>query len=87
MFNSAMLVVGNVMFWKIDPSNKAARYVGTFFALGGATSLFPLILTWAQTSIRQQSKRGFTSALVVAWGGIGGIISGVAFFEKEAKKG
>lgn len=46
-----------------------------------------LIIAWAQTSIREQSKRGFNSAILIAFGGVGGILAGVLFMESEAKTG
>ncbi|BEJ17664.1 hypothetical protein CspHIS471_0610650 [Cutaneotrichosporon sp. HIS471] len=87
-FNAICVIVGTCMYSQLhDPKDKAARYAGVFLAIGGCNSNVPLILAWAQSSIRRQSKRGFASALIVAWGGIGGILSGVAFMEREAKKG
>lgn len=87
MLNATVLVVGTIMFSQIEKSNKEARYAGVFLAFGGATCNVPLIIAWGQTSIRSQSKRAFTAALLVAWGGIGGILAGVLFIEKEAKAG
>jgi len=78
-FNALCLIVGTCMYSQLDKTHKAARYAGIFLAIGGCNSNVPLIISWAQTSIRSQSKRGFTSALIVAWGGIGGILASVAF--------
>lgn len=47
----------------------------------------PLTVAWSQSNIRDQSKRAFTAAVVIAFGGIGGIIASVAFIEKEAADG
>lgn len=63
------------MYAYIPEQYKAARYVGVFFATAGCTSNVPLIISWSQTSIRTQSKRGFASALIVGFGGIGGIVA------------
>ncbi|TXT13900.1 uncharacterized protein COLE_00093 [Cutaneotrichosporon oleaginosum] len=87
MFNALLLVIGTIMFSQLENSKKEARYAGVFLAFGGATMNVPLIIAWTQTSIRSQSKRAFTAALLVAWGGIGGILAGVLFIEKEAKRG
>lgn len=46
-----------------------------------------LIVAWAQSNIRAQSKRGYASALIVAWGGIGGILAGVVFMDSERLTG
>jgi nitrate/nitrite transporter NarK len=85
--NALCVIMGTAMYSQLPATQKAARYAGVFLALGGCNSNVPLVISWAQTSIRSQSKRGFTSALVVAWGGVGGIISSVAFQQKEAKQG
>jgi nitrate/nitrite transporter NarK len=86
-FNAICLIIGTCMYSQLEKTQKAARYAGIFLAIGGCNSNVPLIVSWAQTSIRSQSKRGYTSALIVAWGGIGGILAGVAFQTKEAAKG
>jgi hypothetical protein len=87
MFNALLLVIGTIMFSQLKNDQKEARYAGVFLAFGGATMNVPLIIAWTQTSIRSQSKRAFTAALLVAWGGIGGILAGLLFIESEAKKG
>lgn len=86
-FNCVLIVVGTCMFSQLGNNHVAARYAGVFLATGGCQSNIPLITSWAQTTIRSQSKRAFTSAFVVAWGSIGGIIASVSFLEKEAKHG
>lgn len=87
MFNALMLLVGTVIYTQVPVTQKGARYFGVFLAVGFANANCPLIISWAQTSIRSQSKRGFASAIIVAAGGVGGIIAGVAFREQERKKG
>jgi hypothetical protein len=87
MFNCICVIVGVAMFSKLPKGQKAARYVGVFIATGGCQSNIPLITSWAQTTIRAQSRRAFTSALIVAWGGIGGILASTTFLQKEALKG
>lgn len=87
MFNAGCIIMGTAMYSQLPVSQKAARYVGVFFAVGGANANVPLVLSWAQTSIRAQSKRAFTAALIVAWGGLGGILASVVFIQKEYLKG
>ncbi|KAL1411934.1 hypothetical protein Q8F55_002923 [Vanrija albida] len=82
--NCLCVITGTLMYSQLPTSQKAARYVGVFLANGGVNTNVSLSIGWAQASIRAQSKRGFTSALIVAWGGVGGIISSVAFYEKDA---
>ncbi|GMK57426.1 hypothetical protein CspeluHIS016_0402600 [Cutaneotrichosporon spelunceum] len=86
-FNALCVIIGTCMYSQLRKDQKAARYAGIFLAIGGCNSNVPLIVAWAQSSIRRQSKRGFGSALIIAWGGIGGILSGVVFMEREYKLG
>jgi dipeptide/tripeptide permease len=82
--NCVLVIIGTCLYTQID--KLGVRYLGIFLAVGSANSNVPLIVSWSQTSIRSQSKRGFTSALVIAMGGLGGIIASVAFKNNEAPK-
>lgn len=86
MLNAAQIILGVSLFSQLPRQQKAARYVGVFFAAAGCNSNVPLVTSWAQTGIRKQSRRAFTSAFIIAWGGIGGILASVAFRQQEAKK-
>jgi sugar phosphate permease len=83
--NSFSVVLGTAMFSQIPVSQKAARFVGIFIAVGGAQANTPLIISWMHTAIRAQSKRGYTSALIVAAGGAGGILGSTIFMNKEGE--
>ncbi|KLT43192.1 MFS general substrate transporter [Cutaneotrichosporon oleaginosum] len=87
VFNALCVILGTCMYSQLPMPQKAARYVGVFFAVGGCNANIPLLLAWAQTSIRAQSKRAVFAAMIVAWGGVGGILAGVVFIQKEAKRG
>lgn len=87
MFNAACILVGTAMYSQLDKSQRAARFAGIFLAVGGGNSNVPLIISWQHTSIRAQSKRGYCSALSVAFGGVGGILGSALFMDAEAKKG
>lgn len=87
VFNAIVLIIGTSMYSQLPMKQKAARFVGVFLASGACASNVPLVVSWAQTSIRSQSKRAVSSALIIAWGGIGGILSGVVMIQKEAKRG
>lgn len=87
MFNSACVIAGTAMFSKLDMAQKAARYTGVFLAVGGANANVGLIISWSQTSIRQQSKRAVSSGLIILWGGVGGILAAVTMLQKEAAIG
>jgi len=84
--NALFIIVGTIMYSQIK-TNKVARFVGIFFAVGGGNANIPLIVAWQQTAVRAQSKRAFSSALTIAFGGTGGILGSVLFFNREAKKG
>lgn len=103
MFNGCCTVTGTAMFSKLAMSQKTARYVGrslhvltsskhvltagVFLAVGGANANVGLLVSWFQTNLRKQSKRAVSSALVILWGGIGGILAGYTMMNKEARKG
>lgn len=85
VFNSLSTLAGTLMYSQIK-HNMAARYVGVFLTVGGCQSNVALASGWGQTSIRAQSKRAYASALIVLWGGIGGILASVTFQQKEARR-
>jgi dipeptide/tripeptide permease len=87
VFSGICLIVGTAMYSQLGATQKVARYAGIFLAVQGGNCNVPLVLSWAQTSIRAQSKRAFMAAVVVCFGGIGGILASVAFNQNEAKKG
>jgi len=63
-----------------------ARYFACFLACMGANANVPLIVGWMHSCISGQSKRAYGSALVVAFGGIGGIVATTAFRTSDAPK-
>ncbi|CAK9785899.1 unnamed protein product [Cutaneotrichosporon oleaginosum] len=87
MFNALVCIAGTCIYSQLPLSAKGARYFGVFLAVGGCNANVPLVVSWSQTAIRAQSKRAVTAAVVVAWGGIGGIFASVMFMQKEARKG
>lgn len=86
-FNALCVIIGTCMYSQLPMSQKAARYVGIFFAVGGCNANIPNLLAWAQTAIRAQSKRAVFAAVIVAWGGVGGTLAGGVFIQKEYTKG
>jgi hypothetical protein len=52
-----------------------SRYAGTFLVIAGTQSNVPAVITYSQNNILGNSKRAFTSALVIGFGGIGGIVA------------
>jgi hypothetical protein len=51
------------------------RYFGTFLTIAGTQNNVPAVITYSQNNILRSSKRAVTSALVIGFGGIGGIIA------------
>ena len=55
------------------------RYFGAFLLVAGANSNVPASMTYQANNVVGQWKRAFTSASMVAMGGIGGIVGGTVF--------
>ncbi|KAK0570072.1 hypothetical protein OC861_000213 [Tilletia horrida] len=85
ILNSILLAVGLTLVAFVK--NNDVRYFGVFLGVIGCNSNVPAIIGHSQVNIRQQSKRAFSSALIVAAGGLGGILSAVTFREKDARNG
>jgi sugar phosphate permease len=66
--------------------NNALRYAASFLALFGGLSNIPAILAYSMNNITGSSKRSYTSALVSAFGGVGGIVAGASFREQDTPK-
>jgi len=64
--------------------NNGARYFGLFMANSGAQASVPLVIGYSSNNIVSQSKRAVSSALVVSFGGIGGIMATTVFRQKDA---
>ncbi|KZV95186.1 MFS general substrate transporter [Exidia glandulosa HHB12029] len=67
-------------------TGNGSRYFGTFLGLFGCQANIPAVVAYQANNIAGQSKRSFSSALVVGLGGIGGIVASVAFREKDSPK-
>lgn len=51
------------------------RYFGTYLTIAGTQSNVPAVLSYSQNNVLMHSKRSVTSALVIGFGGVGGIIA------------
>jgi MFS family permease len=67
-------------------SNNNVKYFGAFLAVAGATSAVPINLSWLNNNMVGSTKSGTASALVTAFGSIGGFISGQMYRASEAPK-
>lgn len=59
------------------------RYFGTFLTIAGTQSNVPAVLAYSQNNVRMSSKRAVTSAAVIGFGGIGGIIASTVFRQAD----
>ena len=53
----------------------SVRYFGMFISLSGCQANVPATTTYSQNNVLQHSKRSVTSALVIGFGGIGGVLA------------
>jgi len=66
--------------------NNNVRFAGIFIGLAGAQSNIPALLTYQANNVRSQSKRAFSTAFQVGFGGLGGIIVSLAYRGQDAPK-
>lgn len=67
-------------------SNNGVRYFGVFLATTAANANLPAVLTYQANNIRGQWKRALTSATLVGFGGLGGIIGSTVFRAVDSPK-
>lgn len=82
--NALICILGLGLFAFLPRNRAAGRYIGLFITAAACNSNVPLVSSYSQTAIRMQSKRAWTSALVVGFGGLGGIVSALVFREHDA---
>ncbi|KAJ5454147.1 Major facilitator superfamily domaingeneral substrate transporter [Penicillium daleae] len=83
LFNVCLSLIGLPMMGFLK--NNAARYVGVFLTVAGANANVPACMAWQANNIRGQWTRAFSSATLIAFDGIGGIIASLVF-EKDAPR-
>ncbi|KAF5380625.1 hypothetical protein D9615_004540 [Tricholomella constricta] len=55
--------------------NNGARYLGLFIANGGASACVPGVLSYNANNVVSHTKRSVSTAVIIAFGGIGGIFA------------
>jgi MFS family permease len=82
VFNALLCIIGLPMmgFAKGD----ATRYAGVFLTVAGANANIPSCMAYQANNVRGQWTRAFSSATLVGFGGIGGIVSSLVFREQDA---
>ncbi|EXJ56331.1 uncharacterized protein A1O5_12598 [Cladophialophora psammophila CBS 110553] len=82
VFNAIWTIVGVVMMGYAKTNS--VRYVGVFLGLAPYNASIPAIFSYQHNNIVGQSKRAIGAAVMIAGGGIGGIIASNAFQQKDA---
>ncbi|KAE8182699.1 hypothetical protein CF328_g8423, partial [Tilletia controversa] len=63
IFNATLLAVGLALVAFVKDND--VRYFGVFLGVAGCNANVPAVISHSQVNIRQQSKRAYTSALIV----------------------
>jgi predicted MFS family arabinose efflux permease len=67
-------------------THNPTRYFGVFLVVAGASGNTPPVMTYQANNIRGQWKRAFCSALLIGFGGIGGIAGALVFRSQDQPK-
>jgi hypothetical protein len=84
VFNATLGLIGLPLLG--FAANDGVRYFGVFLATICANANVPAVLTYQANNIRGQWKRAFSSASLVGFGGIGGIIGSTVFRDQDAPR-
>ncbi|PWZ01819.1 MFS general substrate transporter [Testicularia cyperi] len=82
LFQCVLTIVGLAMLF--DTKHRNVQLAGTFLGVWGANGNIPFVLNFAQNNVAGQSKKSFTSVMVIMFGGVGGIFASLAYNEKDA---
>ncbi|KAK4866531.1 hypothetical protein LT330_008463 [Penicillium expansum] len=81
-FNALIGIIGLPIMGFAE--NNAVRYFGVFLAVAGSNANVPASMAYQANNIRGQWTRALSSATLVGFGGIGGIVSSLVFREQDA---
>ncbi|KAK1922834.1 major facilitator superfamily domain-containing protein [Papiliotrema laurentii] len=81
-FSCLVCIVGLAILAYAD--KLGVRYFGAFLTIAGAQSNVPAVIAYSQNNILGSSKRSLTSALVIGFGGVGGIIASAAYRQADS---
>jgi len=82
IFNALIGLIGlSVMGFS---QNNAVRYFGVFLAVAGANANVPASMAYQANNVRGQWPRAFSSATLVGFGGVGGIVSSLVFRSQDS---
>ncbi|THC91771.1 hypothetical protein EYZ11_008778 [Aspergillus tanneri] len=82
VFNACLCIIGLPIMGFAE--GNAARYVGVFFSVMGSNSNIPAVMAYQANNVRGQWTRALSSATLVGFGGIGGIVSSLVFRSQDA---
>lgn len=82
IFNTVLGLIGLPLL--SFETNSAVRYFGVFLATVSSNANVPAILTYQANNVRGQWKRAFCSATLVGAAGMGGVVGGTVFRERDA---
>ncbi|TFK73949.1 MFS general substrate transporter [Pluteus cervinus] len=63
--------------------NNGARYFGLFLVNAGASGCIPAILAYNANNVTTHSKRAVSTAIIVGFGGVGGIFATTVYREED----
>lgn len=83
-FNALLTIIGlSLLVWAPQPG---VQYFGAILATCGPSANLPTVMVFQANNIRGTWKRAFSSASMIAFGGIGGITGSLVFRSKDAPK-
>ncbi|KAL4871494.1 hypothetical protein BDV12DRAFT_194260 [Aspergillus spectabilis] len=82
VINAILQVIGVALLGYAK--NNGVRYFGAFILTGSCNANIPAAITYQSNNITGQWRRAFGSALIVGAGGVGGVIGGLVFRERDA---
>jgi MFS family permease len=83
--NMMMCIIGLPIMAFHDSAG--VRYFGVFLVTAGANGNIPAVLTFKANNVRGQWNRAFSSAMLVGFGGIGGIAGSLVFRQQDQATG
>jgi len=81
---NCICIIGLMVTAYAGPSG--ARYFGVFLINMGASGCVPGVLAYNANNVTSHSKRSVSTAIIIAFGGIGGIFATLVYREKDANR-
>lgn len=81
---TAVAVAG--LFFTGFAAHQGLKYAGIFLINAGSSGCIPGILAYSANNVLSHTKRGVTMALVVSFGGLGGLLATIVFRQVDAPR-